>query len=135
MSQPLEPINELRKSNGRTFFDKQGKPLADIIEWGRLFKDPKYRKIAVDETPLKKYFITTTWTGYTLSVSERPLIFETMVLESKISTLHMSLQPTEFATPYKYNQPKDMIRYATEAEAVEGHKKMLVKWTSIEDEH
>jgi hypothetical protein len=60
-----------------------------------------------------KYRVSTVWLGldHNLSGIGKPLIFETMVFKGN------SLSE------------KDIMRYATETEAITGHKKMVAKWS------
>ena len=95
------------------YYDRKGKPINDVLEWGRLLEDFKY-KIVKQEYLSDGKWISTVWLGLDhgfLPNHNKPLIFETMVFPKK----------GEFGD-------LDMARYSTEAEAKLGHKNMVGKW-------
>jgi hypothetical protein len=92
------------------YYDKQGKPM-ELLEWGKLFEDFSYKRVAEDTLPDGKW-VSTVWLGLNHQYGGGPpLIFETMVFPSrdKLDELHCQ-------------------RYSTEEEAVSGHKAIVEKW-------
>jgi hypothetical protein len=92
------------------FFDREGKPIDDVLAWAKLHSDEKYRR--VDETTLSDgTWISTVWLGvnHRFLKDGPPLIFETMVFKSGDSI--------------------DVDQYATEADAIKGHRDMVAKWS------
>ena len=98
------------------YYDRQGNPLK-LMEWMKLFDDPKDRmaKKRVTETTLADgKWISTVWLGLDHSFGAGPpLIFETMVFPAKGDMGDL-----------------DCERYSTEAEAQEGHARMVQKWSA-----
>lgn len=68
------------------YWDKESKPLT-VLQWGRLFEDPAYRRIG--HTEIDDFgFVSTIWIGLDhdftsglLDPHKPPLIFETMSFE------------------------------------------------------
>lgn len=95
-------------------YDKDGEPIDDPVEWGRLFGDLQYRfvgatTIRADNGGL--YRVSTVWLGMDHSWgSGPPLIFETMVFIDEAGS-------TEVSWMDRYCD-----RYPTEAEAKAGHQ-------------
>ncbi len=93
------------------YYDRQGKPLG-VLEWAQMFENPSVKRVA--ETTLSDgKWVSTVWLGlgHNWGVGP-PLIFETMVFESKQNMSDL-----------------DCERYATEAEAVAGHAAMVERWS------
>lgn len=86
------------------FYDRQGNPIDDTLKWGRLFESED-RTVGQDQ--IGEVFVSTVWLGINHNVRPEgpPLIFETMI----------------FGGPHD----REMWRYSTEAQAVEGHKRAL----------
>lgn len=91
------------------YFDRDGKPLT-LLEWGTLFEDLEYKIVA--QVRIRGWFVSTVWLGLdhgmwnwgTVGAEPyQPMIFETMVFD-----------------PWGDEQMQD--RYATEAEAKDGHE-------------
>jgi len=83
------------------YFDKDGKAIT-AAEWGRLFRDFEYKRIAYDEQG--EAGVSTIWLGLNHNWGEgAPLIFETMVFGGE------------------HNE--DQWRYETLDQAIAGHKK------------
>src|SRR5436189_165925 len=82
-----------------------------FFAWAEDMQNLYYRVVAVDTLP-NGYRVSTVWLGldHNFSLEGPPLIFETMVFGKE---LWMDL---------------DSARYATEAEAMEGHWRMVRKW-------
>ena len=93
------------------WYDRQGKPLTCIREIERLLTDISYKRIAETTLPDGKW-VSTVWLGldHGLGIG-RPQIFETMVFPVRGS-----------------GEDLDCKRYVTEAEALEGHSRMVCKW-------
>jgi hypothetical protein len=65
-------------------YDKQGKPIS-LRQWAETFEyEPEYRRVAETNLPSGRW-VSTVWLGINYNLSEEgpPLIFETMVFESK----------------------------------------------------
>jgi hypothetical protein len=97
------------------YYDRKGNPISDVTgEWGKLFRDPKYKRVASTLLPDGKW-VSTVWLGLDHGYGEGPpLIFETMVFPSE-----------------EIMSELDAERYSTEAEAVAGHARMVAKWTPV----
>jgi len=100
------------------YYDRFGKPLPDFVVFGRLFHDPAYQ--TVRKARVGGIRISTVWLGLDHSFGQGPpLIFETMVFGDRMD--------------------EEYFRYATEAEAIEGHYRMARRvrgwrfWQRIED--
>ena len=89
---------------GSGYYDRQGEPLT-FRQWGMLHSLMEYKAVA--QTTVGHYWISTVWLGLDHSFGEGPpVIFETMVFRSEESDLECQ-------------------RYATEAEAIAGHLRMV----------
>lgn len=107
-------------------YDRDGNELpGDFITVGRLLTDEDYKR--VDQTQVGPYWISTVWLGWDhgFGMSERPLIFETMVFavdrdDPTITTLGPDI---------------DGRRYGTIEEARQGHAEFvtLIQATLVED--
>ena len=99
------------------YFKRDGTPYTGknaLLDWGRDMGNPVYKIVKQEELPNGKW-VSTVWLGLNHSWNDgSPLIFETMVFKSKDD----------------YSD-EDMERYSTEAEAIEGHKKMVEKWSKV----
>lgn len=98
------------------YFRRDGTPYQTAEEWAKDFEGPSdgkdlssYRRVA--KTSLWwGGWVSTVWLGLNHNYGGgKPLIFETMVFYRSMSDL-------------------DMDRYSTEAEAIQGHKKMCKRW-------
>lgn len=83
-------------------YDRQGKPITDLLAWAKLLENESYKRVAEDQ--IGPYWVSTVWLGldHNHSIKGSPLIFETMV----------------------FGPGEDDIfcdRYSTEQEAAEGH--------------
>lgn len=97
------------------YYDRDGKPLADTMAWGKLFRDREYQRVARDTLP-NGLLVSTVWLGMDHGFDDGPpIIFETMVFAAENDMDEL-----------------DCIRYATEAEALFGHVEAVKKWTSVE---
>lgn len=97
------------------YYDKEGKPIKDVIEWGKLFEDFSY-KVIKQETLPNGLWISTVWLGLNHNWAPNgPIhIFESMVF-SRIDRL----------------EEQDMERYSTLEQAKAGHLKLVKKWSKF----
>lgn len=93
------------------FHLKDGTPIT-VMEWAQKYRDEAYSRIA--ETSLAEgRWVSTVWLGVNQGFGAVPLIFETMVFAREGAALGEVL---------------DSARYATEADAREGHAEMVARW-------
>mgnify|MGYP001584230827 CR=1 FL=1 len=97
------------------YYDRNGDPITDTLEWARLLEDITYQR--VEETTLPDgTWISTVWLGLNHNYGDGPpLIFETVVFPKKGD----------------FND-RDQDRYSTEAEAIAGHERMVEKYRVYE---
>ena len=96
------------------YYDRQGNPI-DLLQWTELFKDKEYRVVSQQYLD-PNLLVSTVWLGLNHSFTgEVPEIFETMVFGNKDQN--------------GFRVDLDMERYATEAEAIAGHRRFMVKYT------
>jgi len=95
------------------YFDRQGKPVIDVLAWARLHQDRAYKTVAFSELPNGRT-VSTVWLGINHNFADDgpPIIFETMVFSA-----------------FGMSDDLDMDRYATEDEARAGHERMVQLWT------
>lgn len=99
-----------------SYYDRTGAPISDMMAWAKKSEDPEYKRVAEDH--VGRYWISTVWLGLDHQFGDGPpLIFETMVFE-KDETGEVNFADL------------DSDRYSTEAEAVEGHRLMVEKWST-----
>lgn len=93
-------------------FDREGKKIS-LEKYGRLLDDPDYK--IVQQEDVGPYWVSTVWIGvdHNFFDSGPPIIFETMVFAGSAHKDKTGL--LEF----------DMMRYATEEEARQGHFEMV----------
>ena len=78
----------------------------DVLEWAKDFQDPAKQIVAQEHLP-NGYFVSTVWLGLNHQWGDGPpLIFETMIFGA------------DGATDYQE-------RYATEADAIQGHQRAV----------
>ena len=98
------------------FYDRDGTPI-DFRAWGEKTKDRAYKRVAETTLPDGKW-VSTVWLGLDHGFgSGPPLIFETMVFSSK----------------HDMGGDVDCDRYATEADAIAGHQRMVEQWSQVEE--
>lgn len=98
------------------YYDRQGKPLTDD-EWSTQFRSQEAKRVAETTLP-DGTWISTVWLGLDHSFGAGPpLIFETMVFEKGCASVP--------------DRDNDMDRYSTEQEALDGHKRMVEKWSKV----
>lgn len=100
------------------FYDRAGKPLADVLAWARLFHDADYQKVAYEE--VGTYEVSTMWLGVDHAMRQdphyrnpHPVIFETLVVGG--------------------GQAIEIQRYRTEAEAALGHVEVVKRYQELAD--
>lgn len=118
------------------YFDREGRPITRE-QWSNASEDRKY-KVLKQET-VGVYWISTVWLGlnHNHSGRGRPQIFETMVFEQGPSDretreIYQGLRTlTDTEDEFGYSAWRDLEceRYATEAEALEGHARIVAKWS------
>lgn len=107
------------------YFDRSGSPMG-LMEWAKKMEDMDYRRIALTHLPNYRY-VSTVWMGLDHSLrltGAAREIFETMAFEE---------QP-KWSPPWKselgshngfwYHEEVDCERWATEGEALIGHREM-----------
>lgn len=106
------PIWQYAKEEGMRCYHRDGTPYGDMEEWAKDFERfPEMRRVAETMLPDGKW-VSTIWLGIDHSFgSGPPLIFETMVFPSQGDWAEL-----------------DMIRYSTEAAALEGHAVLVKRW-------
>ena len=93
------------------YYDKDGSPL-ELMEWGRKLEDTEYKRVAQTTLPDGKW-VSTVWLGLNHNYGNGPpLIFETMIFESKKDLGEL-----------------DTERYSTLADAQDGHNAMVTRWS------
>lgn len=100
-------------------FDRQGRPMS-FEDWCEATQPSNFdtrRKVAVDITPAG-HRVSTVWLGldHRFDLSGPPLIFETMVFSAQ-------------------HGDQLCLRWSTEAEAIEGHRKALELWRDRPADH
>ena len=96
------------------YYNKEGQEIG-LIEWGKLFENLEYKRVA--ETTLKDgKWISTVWLGLDHGFGEKIQIFETMVFPNK-----------------EDGDDLDCERYSTLGKAITGHKKMVEKWEILHE--
>lgn len=90
------------------YYDRKGKPI-DMVAWSEALKT---KKRVAQTTLADGKWVSTVWLGQDYSFEGPPLIFETMVFNSKDDMDEL-----------------DCESYSTEQEALKGHKLMVKNWT------
>lgn len=90
------------------FFNRQGEQI-DWVEFARTKLSPETREDVVGQEQVGDVGVSTVWLGWSEGNDAlgRPLIFETMLF------------------PLEVDQPREAGRYATEAEAEAGHRRVV----------
>lgn len=92
------------------YYDRDGNVI-NLAQWGMLRASDNYHRVA--ETQVGPYWVSTVWLGIDhnfTSAGDPPIIFETMVFAPNDDSLGGDL---------------DCVRYATEAQARQGHDEMV----------
>jgi hypothetical protein len=101
------------------YYDKDGTPIEQVEYWARKYEEPGYKRVAETTLPDGKW-VSTVWLGISYQFGTGPpLIFETVVFPSK----------------HDWWPELDLARYATLAEAQDGHEKMVQLWSHEIDEY
>lgn len=111
-------LGNIESADEAVAYDRQGKPIYDLRELEPLFRDMTYKIVA--RTPVEpNLVVSTVWLGidHRFVGPGAPLIFETMVYEQDAKG-----EAKRFLD--------EQERYSTQAEAIEGHKAMVAKYTS-----
>lgn len=91
------------------YYNIRGEPITSL-EWSIAFEHGSHK---VADTTLKKYWISTVWLGLDHNFfGDKPHIFETMVFKINGNMLDLACE-----------------RYSTLQQALEGHKRMVRKWS------
>jgi hypothetical protein len=93
------------------YYDRQGNPIKDTLEWGRLFEDWEYRLVAMHEQD-GGWKVTTIWTGLDQRLTENMLA----VMEGYKPLPAIFRTATIGPGWYEESEP-----YPTEAAALAGH--------------
>lgn len=116
------------------FYDRQGQPLHDVVEWGKLLGDDNYQRIEQTATTAGVFWVSTVWLGvdhghyFGPGQNPRPIIFETMVFDKRPA----NQRENEMLPGVPISPIMEQDRYSTEAEAIMGHAAMLKKYQEIE---
>lgn len=95
----------------RLYYDKEGKPIDDVLQWSKLFEDSEYRKIKQEKLWWRGW-LSTVFLGLNHNWGEgEPLIFESMLFS-------------------RWGSDLDCQRYSTVEEATLGHQLMKKHWSS-----
>lgn len=93
------------------FWDRQGVPIEDVIEWATKFEDSEYRIVAVDQDAPGTPMVSTIWQGMDLSMA---------------TVMHPNGIPAIFETAYLVDGAVvDKYIWPSEASALEGHAMMV----------
>src|SRR5262249_49494543 len=96
------------------YYDRQGHPIR-MEAMAKLIEDLDYKRIAETTLPDGKW-VSTVWLGINHQFGQGPpLIFETMVFESRENLSEIACQ-----------------RYSTENEAIIGHQEMVAQYHESE---
>jgi hypothetical protein len=101
-------------------YDREGNPIS-MQRFGELLADPSY-KILI-QTQLGGLLISTVWIGLDMNFMREgpPIIFESMVFDQNEKE------------PDTLGEGVEQIRYATEAEALAGHHRLVGEYTKLLD--
>jgi hypothetical protein len=103
---------------GTLYYDRQGKPIS-MERYCQLAANPEYKRVGESKGCGK--WVSTVWLGINHSYGGGPpIIFETMVF------------PLNQEGDVNYGEI-DSDRYATEEEALEGHRRMCSGYTDVLD--
>lgn len=96
------------------YYDRQGQPIT-LHEWAAKMNDDAYKRVAITECA--GVMVSTVWLGldHSFGSTGPPVIFETMVFASENAPEALAASDGE------------EWRYATEAEAMEGHRAVVAR--------
>lgn len=126
------------------YYDRDGKPMSDVLEWGKLFEDFKYKRVKATWLWWGGW-VSTVWLGldHSFGMSGPPLIFESMAfkpaLRIRVLTIEMKnllgmKMKLKIPVPWLYpsmGSELDQDRYATLEEARNGHRRMVLWWSFL----
>ena len=99
------------------YYDRQGRPLVNALAWAKLEEEGGLDYKSVAATTLSDgTWVSTVWLGADHQYGDGPpLIFETMVFPREGNWSEMECE-----------------RYSTEAQAREGHARMVAKYSAMD---
>ena len=107
------------------YFDKDGEPM-ELMEWAQKFEDDEYKRVALDITNAG-IRVSTVWLGLNHRFDEGPpLIYESMAFNDQ-DTHTFQLAPN--LPSREFPADLDQERYSTLEEALEGHARMVAKYS------
>lgn len=92
------------------FWNRQNEPIADVLEWARLYETAEYRIVAYDVEA--NHAVSTIWQGLDLSHQLRPTTESAMIFETAYIVDDIVL---------------DTLSWHSEDGALAGHRMMCVK--------
>ena len=100
-------------------YDREGNRIS-MKRFGELLADPRYK--ILQQTKLGGLLISTVWIGIDMNfMGGPPVIFESMVFDQ------------DEEDPDSLGEGVEQIRYATEAEALAGHDRLVGEYTKLLD--
>jgi len=142
LGRPIGPpdFDEFWDKIDNRYFDRKGNPIS-MRDWTRLWDNFEYR--SVGHTIVGDYEVSTVWLGLDHGWGRSRRIFETMVFRTSAPDFHLFEHLPEDWDIAKDGIPDevwderpevtrytdlDCERYATEKQALAGHKKIVKKW-------
>lgn len=113
------------------YFGRDGQPIT-LEEWSKLTEDRKYK--VVKQTTVGVHWVSTVWLGLDHGWGRSPrMIFETLVFEQgprrvEDRELYQGMRKLQ-NDDYSPWSEVDGERYSTEAEALDGHARLVEKWS------
>lgn len=121
-------LDDVRPGAVVGFYDRDGDPLS-LRQWGLLFGDKAYQRVAEDYLDDGTIRVSTVWMGMPLgltALSETPMIFETMVFvrstEEQVAKRRDQWEGQGWSSDDFPWEDLQCWRYATEDDAREGHR-------------
>lgn len=117
------------------FWDREGNPIEDTLDWARKFEDAEYRIVAVDQDYPGSPMVSTIWQGVDMArnfdTDIPPQIYETALLlpqddnpdEAKITQSHYSATEAEARATHQ-RMCEDFLN--RDAAPNDGHKGEIV---------
>lgn len=103
------------------FYDRAGQPIT-VEEWGRLFHDPTYKRVAMTDV-CEGVYVSTVWLGLDHRLTwdhPAPVIFESMVFVERAAPMVPPVGTFAF-------EGGECRRYCTEAQAIAGHDQFVAE--------
>ena len=112
------------------YWDKDGVTKLELLEWAEKFEDESYKRVALDITN-EGIRVSTVWLGLdhgwdTEREDYKPLIFESMAFNDQDTH---TVQFAPHLPRHEFPADLDQERYSTLEEAVEGHSRMVAKYS------